>query len=54
MGKVMHTDVNPGFNRLHLRGFAEMRGTMLTLNRVIGLTTIDPAAVHTDAHAQWF
>jgi hypothetical protein len=43
--------MNPGRGRLKIRRFIEMNGPMLALDRVIGLTAVDPAAVHADAHA---
>ncbi len=50
-GKINNTDVNLGLLRHHIRVLREMECAMLTFHRVIGLTTIDPAAINADAHA---
>jgi hypothetical protein len=47
----MKTDMDARFFRTHVRPVREMSHTMLPLHRVIGLTTIHPAAIHADAHA---
>ena len=47
----MNADVNPRLLRHQIGILAEVNSAMLTLHRVIGLTSIHPAAIHTDAHA---
>ena len=48
--QIDHTDMDLGLLRFPIRSRVEMGDTMLTLHRVIGLTTIHPAAVNADAH----
>tara|TARA_B100000085_G_scaffold269047_1_gene280063 strand:+ start:593 stop:817 length:225 start_codon:yes stop_codon:yes gene_type:complete len=43
--------MDPRRLRLKIRLLTEMGDTMLSFDSVIGLTTVDPAAIHTDAHA---
>jgi hypothetical protein len=49
--EVMKADMNAWILGTHVRLISEMRHTMLPFHRVIGLTTIHPAAIHADAHA---
>ena len=51
IGQVENADVDSGLLRHQVRLLGEMNRTMLTLHRVIGLTTVHPAAVNADAHA---
>ena len=49
--QIQNGHMNPRRGRLKIGRFIEMNGPMLALDRVIGLTAVDPAAVHADAHA---
>ena len=49
--QIQNGHVNARGGRLKIRFLIEMNGPVLTLDCVIGLTAVDPAAVHADAHA---
>jgi len=50
-GQIHDGDMNPRGAGFKIRTLAEVIHPMLTLNCVIGLAAVDPAAIHTDAHA---
>lgn len=47
----MHADMNLGLYGNQIRILAEVTSAMLAFHRVIGLTTIHPAAINANAHA---
>jgi hypothetical protein len=51
MGQIPDLHVNTGLAGLPIRSWAEMGCPMLTLDGVIGLASVDPVAIDTDAHA---
>ena len=50
-GKILHLHVNAGLLRQEVGTGAEVGSSMLALHSVVGLTAVDPVAIHADAHA---
>ena len=48
--QVEHLHVDAGLGGAEVGLGTEMGRTVLPLHRVVGLTAVDPAAVHADAH----
>ena len=49
--EIEHLHMNAGLTRLKIGLSREVGHPMLALDRVVGLTAVDPVAIHTDAHA---
>lgn len=51
LAQIDHLNMDARLPRHHIRGGAEMGDAMLPFHRVVGLTAVDPVAIHADAHA---
>ena len=51
IAQIPHLHVDAGLNRHKIRRLTEVDNTVLALDRVVGLTAVEPMAVHADAHA---
>lgn len=50
-GQLANLDMHPGLLRTERRLGSEVGNPMLPFHSVVGLATIDPVAIDTDAHA---